>query len=318
MHGTSLCLAEMRPNRPVPRTSARNCAQIYNSSFANDKLQHLLPTQWRRLKLDTELVWNSLFLYWLLEDCAENGLVLELDENASSQTLRISKGLKGRNDRFAGTGQPEWNHACDLCCWLSRDENGGELRCQCRSPGLLAYRFLVLGAVRSVVVDGVTVGRPCCGVQDCPKPLPSVKSRFCRDHEGLNNQCCVSTCAENIEPGFQTCSNPAHRKLEIWVHEQNKAMFQLKRRLARAGVPGDGDGSSSQIDDDFDDDYEIDIFEIQCDGKAEVGNAGPVKARFGRRRTHNEELVVYSCGVIGGRVTFYGSEAPNGVRVGFP
>jgi hypothetical protein len=36
---------------------------------------------------------------------------------------------------------------------------------------------------------------------------------------------------------------------------------------------------------------------------------------FGRRRTHNEELCVASCGVILGRATCYGSEAPNGVRV---
>jgi hypothetical protein len=52
-----------------------------------------------------------------------------------------------------------------------------------------------------------------------------------------------------------------------------------------------------------------------CDGKPEVGNR-KVRARFGRRRTHNEELCVASCGVILGRATFYGSEAPNGVRVG--
>jgi hypothetical protein len=51
-----------------------------------------------------------------------------------------------------------------------------------------------------------------------------------------------------------------------------------------------------------------------CDGKDDGGNQ-KLKARFGRRRTHNEELCVASCGVILGRATFYGSEAPNGVRV---
>ena len=51
-----------------------------------------------------------------------------------------------------------------------------------------------------------------------------------------------------------------------------------------------------------------------CDGKPETGNRS-VKARFGRRRTHNEQLCVASCGVILGRATFFGSEAPNGVRV---
>ena len=53
-----------------------------------------------------------------------------------------------------------------------------------------------------------------------------------------------------------------------------------------------------------------------CNGKPETGNRN-TKARFGRRWTHNEELCVASCGVILGRATFYGSEAPNGVWVSF-
>jgi len=51
-----------------------------------------------------------------------------------------------------------------------------------------------------------------------------------------------------------------------------------------------------------------------CDEKPEQGNKS-LRARFGRKWTHNEELCVASCGVILGRATFYGSEAPNGVRV---
>jgi hypothetical protein len=53
-----------------------------------------------------------------------------------------------------------------------------------------------------------------------------------------------------------------------------------------------------------------------CDGKPETGNR-KIRAQFGRKRTHNEQLCVGSCGVILGRATFYGSEAPNGVRVRF-
>ncbi|KAF7294714.1 hypothetical protein MIND_01008700 [Mycena indigotica] len=63
---------------------------------------------------------------------------------------------------------------------------------------------------------------------------------------------------------------------------------------------------------DEDEDVEIDEDGV-CPDKPSVGNQKP-KARFGRRRTHNEELCVMSCGVIVGRATFYGSEAPNGVR----
>jgi hypothetical protein len=84
-------------------------------------------------------------------------------------------------------------------------------------------------------------------------------------------------------------------------------MFQLRRRLQRLG------GSQSDgtlLDDDA---AEIDEHGI-CDGKSAGGNRG-VRARFGRRRTHNEETCVASCGIILGRATFFGSEAPNGVRV---
>lgn len=51
-----------------------------------------------------------------------------------------------------------------------------------------------------------------------------------------------------------------------------------------------------------------------CDGKSDTGNR-KLRARFGRRRTHNEELCVASCGIVLGRATFFGSEALNGVRV---
>lgn len=63
-----------------------------------------------------------------------------------------------------------------------------------------------------------------------------------------------------------------------------------------------------------DEDVIVDARGIVCDGKPEKGNR-LVRARFGRRRTHNEQLCVASCGVILGRATFFGSEAPNGVRV---
>ena len=54
-----------------------------------------------------------------------------------------------------------------------------------------------------------------------------------------------------------------------------------------------GEGSGVQGDDD---DTLIDENGV-CDGKPDTGNKS-VQARFGRRRTHNEELCVASCGVI--------------------
>jgi hypothetical protein len=132
---------------------------------------------------------------------------------------------------------------------------------------------------------------------------------------------------------------------------RHKSMFQLRNRLpaqarktseARKFVSGIGNvtgggGSDEGVNDDGDDDdddIEVQALEsgelqaenlmadenrvaevlAQCDGKNAKGNVKR-RARFGRRWTHNEELCVASCGVIIGRATFFGSEAPNGVKV---
>lgn len=106
-------------------------------------------------------------------------------------------------------------------------------------------------------------------------------------------------------------------------------MFQLKHRLARLKVsqpdnaftqdalsPGHStDLAQGSIAHTGDEDILVEATGL-CTGKSDVGNKAP-RARFGRRRTHNEELCVASCGVILGRATFYGSEAPNGVRVSY-
>ena len=185
----------------------------------------------------------------------------------------------------------------------------------------------MLDPLRSVVVDGITIGHPCCGVHDCTIPLESGCNRFCRNHQEYERKCCVVDCNSPVESGFKTCADAGHRNYELHVRERGKAMFQLKDRLKRinsyqthdalsAKTPvtedeggalegsGVGDDCEMQVDEDGD----------ECGGKSLVGNR-KVKARFGRRRTHNEELCVASCGTILGRMTFYGSESPTNVRV---
>ncbi|KAJ7429546.1 hypothetical protein B0H11DRAFT_2405433 [Mycena galericulata] len=69
--------------------------------------------------------------------------------------------------------------------------------------------------------------------------------------------------------------------------------------------------TAARLDSDDSDNEEIEY--PGCDGKPEKGNR-VLRARFGRKRTHNEQLNCFSCGIIAGRATFFGSEAPNGVR----
>jgi hypothetical protein len=320
------------------RTSATNCARIYNTSLSNENVNAAVPIAFpTRLELDTRDVWNAFFLHSLLLDHMEQDMVLEVQHNALSQAERLKPLLQARNLRMVGPGQEHWNHACDMCCWIF-EENG--IQCTLLFLRFLLYLTKFVDQIRSTVTDGITIGHPCCAVQDCPEPLPHVKKRFCQLHSHLDSICVVTTCAAIAEPEFCTCADPEHRKIETYYNQQGKAMFQLKHRLERAKISQTHDSLSSGDNDnnlpdlvpapDSDNDNQDDLGEgsgVQgddddalidsdgaCDGKPDGGNKS-TRARFGRRRTHNEELCVGSCGVILGRATFYGSEAPNGVRV---
>ncbi|KDR68401.1 hypothetical protein GALMADRAFT_231368 [Galerina marginata CBS 339.88] len=333
-------------------TSATNCSRIYNQGLQTRDTKAALPADWpTSLELDVEDVWNGFFLHGLIIDRHELGSVLELEHKAESQAKRLLPALQERNNRMAGPGQEAWNHACDRCSYTYENEDG-------------------VYCIRSTVTDGITIGRPCCAVHDCPNSLPTVKHRYCLNHSDLAAICAVVSCKEKAESGFRTCSDPAHRKLEVYHHQQGKAMFQLKRRLERLKVSQTHDsllttptssrsrlvneeveaterdvrpenllpmqtdsandanaatasileGSGADEDEDIvldanGDELLPDLVDDAdtCDGKPEAGNR-TIKARFGRRRTHNEQLCVGSCGVILGRATFFGSEAPNGVR----
>ncbi|KAF7292669.1 hypothetical protein MIND_01165100 [Mycena indigotica] len=142
---------------------------------------------------------------------------------------------------------------------------------------------------------------------------------------GLMNKLTAQRCSEPASTGYRTCAEPTHRWLETYHELAGKGMFQLKRRLQRAQTSQPNDALSSGVTEpdsdeetlegdgaDSNEDIELDVNTIVCDGKPETGNR-IVRARFGRTMTHNEELCVSSCGIILGRATFYGSEAPNAV-----
>jgi len=200
------------------------------------------------------------------------------------------------------------------------------------------------------------MGCPCCGIHDCDNDLESVRDRFCPEHERFNCECAVTSCSKPVETGFKTCPDPEHRRLELHYYERGKAMFQLKSRLERLRIsqtndslsvpslslgparltasdeltvtaadlrPNTEEGCDNKEEEmplegsgDVDDQVLVDSDGNICEGKSEMGNR-KLRAQFGRRRSHNEELCVASCGTIFGRARFYGSEAPNGVRVSF-
>lgn len=157
------------------------------------------------------------------------------------------------------------------------------------------------------VVDGVTVGHPCCSVHDCKVPLARQTNRFCPQHYSLNSLCCVRTCHLPSADGFCTCDIPEHRQLEAHADATNKAMFQLRRRAAQSSTE-EPDGAPSAADPVLGQDPEV---------EPSLGTP-KLKASFSRKWTHNEQLFVRCCCIITSRATFYGSEAITGVAVCHP
>ncbi|KAI0310867.1 hypothetical protein OF83DRAFT_1252236 [Amylostereum chailletii] len=129
----------------------------------------------------------------------------------------------------------------------------------------------------------------------------------------MDTLCVVVGCEVTVSPGFKTCSEPSHRELEDL--SGHSALFQLRRRLERLKtkhIEDDGDGLTEELVD-VDTQGENPVMDVEkepdgCPSKSDEGNSRP-RARFGRRRTHNEQLCVATCGVMLARATFYGSEA---------
>ncbi|KAH7927102.1 hypothetical protein BV22DRAFT_1103930 [Leucogyrophana mollusca] len=285
--------------------SSMNCARVYNEALAvrhsyilNNKLafssiyeSHLDETlTWPcSLRLRDADVLNGFFLYSLLLDKAERGSLLILPHDAGSQKLRIEPALMERNKEMEGIGQEAYPHACGLCFIVFEDDDGRKMK------------------IQPAVCDGNTIGHPCCAVHDCKIPLITNNHRFCADHAHLRFVCAVEGCSVNAAPGFRTCDGAEHRACELAYFRPAKALFQLRAKLKKAGIsiPSDSVPSGEGADDE-------EVI-IECDGKADEGNQ-KLRARFGRRRTHNEQLIMRPCGVILSRATFFGSEAISSVN----
>jgi hypothetical protein len=124
-----------------------------------------------------------------------------------------------------------------------------------------------------------------------------------------STRCVITDCNATAEKGYRTCSIPEHREVEQQRNARGQAFFKLAQRLKRLNI--------GQITNSFmgDTGVELDDKDAQEDTpKSDGGNRKP-KARFGRRRTHNEQLVVCCCGVIAARTTMFGAEAISGVKV---
>lgn len=169
-----------------------------------------------------------------------------------------------------------------------------------------------------VVIDGVTVGFCCCGIHNCHTALASNRHRFCPDHVDRNLICAIVDCEEPVMEGRLACANEKHQEVENLHHARGQSRFQLKDRLARANVahPNDLVAEEINLEELVDDEvFEGEVDEPQQEDipSTEEDKPKKIRAQFGRKRTHNEQIIVAPCGIIIARETFYGAEAVSSV-----
>ncbi|KAF7304403.1 hypothetical protein HMN09_00842400 [Mycena chlorophos] len=124
----------------------------------------------------------------------------------------------------------------------------------------------------------------------------------------------AAACFCDIDNGFLTCSDPGHRHLETVHKKRDKAMFQLRTRVARSGVSNPEDAFEAEITaEEFE---EMEILSGDCPATKDPNGNRKIRALFGRRKSHNEQIIVRPCGMIIARATFFGSETVTQTAVG--
>jgi hypothetical protein len=106
-----------------------------------------------------------------------------------------------------------------------------------------------------------------------------------------------------------TCDIPEHAALEKRHKQRGTAFFQLCGRLQRANVANPIDSEAAVLTAEEVEEMEVgdEKEDSSCPDKPDTG-IRKIRALFGRRHTHNEQIMVRPCGIIIARTTFFGSE----------
>ena len=134
----------------------------------------------------------------------------------------------------------------------------------------------------------------------------------------MDGICSIVNCSNHVVPGKKTCNIVDHQRVEEVHNARGQSRFQLKERYERSQLahPNDAIGEQvTSISEILEDDNEQ-VFEATSEGPVPITpnltakqTSPRIRAQFGRRRTHNEQLFVAPCGMIVARETFYHAEA---------
>ncbi|KAF8168383.1 hypothetical protein B0H34DRAFT_779734 [Crassisporium funariophilum] len=158
-------------------------------------------------------------------------------------------------------------------------------------------------------------------VSNCKILIRNNHDCFCPAYSHMRGICAIVNCSLPVAsepPGKKTCSLPKHEAIEKVHNSRGQACFQLKERQCRAQVAHPCDALPVEVTDISElvkDGDVMDDFEFNCKGlPIPVLDSAPtakktLRAQFGRKQTHNEQLFVAPCGMIIARETFYHAEA---------
>ncbi|KAJ7223482.1 hypothetical protein GGX14DRAFT_351911 [Mycena pura] len=259
----------------LSHTSTANLARMYNSNLGQTDVM-MSPHSALLPEIAQNTIMDGFFMHALLRRFSWLHTPLTLPHNISHDH-RFDSAMDQCNQAMAGTGQPQYFHACHDCMKFFRREDGS-----------LYY-------VRGGTTDGVTLGHPCCSQTNCQNRLASAKDRFCPAHKNLASQCHIIGCEQPASADFITCSISEHRAKE-------QTILSLI--------------STEDFDDTVRDNTGIwEVNSAVMSGKKGQAKKQPtVRLRTTRRWTHNEQLFVLSCGVIIARATFFSHEGPASVK----
>lgn len=134
----------------------------------------------------------------------------------------------------------------------------------------------------------------------------------------MQGVCAIVDCSLPVaSEARKTCALPEHEAVENVHTNRGQARFQLKERQRRAQVAHPRDALPVEVTDisELIEDGDVeDNFELNRNGLPIPTDSAPkakktLRAQFGRKRTHNEQLFVAPCGMIMARETFYHAEA---------
>ena len=170
------------------------------------------------------------------------------------QADRFKAAMEERNEWIVLNGQPDAvRHVCDRCMriFLMPDGSFRERSTNCNVYILPVYSLdMYIGKSQAIVGDGLSMGRTCCGVFRCPKPLQNNRHRFCAEHTRLHDVCAVVGCEKPVlevnvnDPKGgpmkvikkKTCSLPLHQQIEKRHGERSTGSFLYRERLQHAQV----------------------------------------------------------------------------------